>query len=80
MSVYQSAALTEQQKVRLSQCCLCFELIFLKKKKKNSFQELLLQDIKINAVVGSKGRKVGPSISKKIYHVFTDEDGTIKVN
>jgi hypothetical protein len=40
----------------------------------------MLQDIKIGSAVTSKDRRVGPALSKKIYHVFTDDDGTHKVS
>jgi hypothetical protein len=43
-------------------------------------QELLLQDIKVGSATTSKDRRVGPALSKRIYLVFTDEDGSQKVN
>jgi hypothetical protein len=43
-------------------------------------QELLLQDIKVGSATSSKDRRVGPALSKRIYLVFTDEDGSQKVN
>jgi hypothetical protein len=41
---------------------------------------LLLQDIKVGSATSSKDRRVGPALSKRIYLVFTDEDGSQKVN
>lgn len=47
---------------------------------KEQDKELLLQDIKVGSATTSKDRRVGPALSKRIYLVFTDEDGSQKVN
>jgi len=39
-------------------------------------KRLLLADIKVQNLNGTSTRRVGPSISEKIYRIFTETDGT----
>jgi len=43
-------------------------------------KELILANVKIDNPYGNRTRNVGPSLSTKIYHFFTCEDGDQVVN
>ena len=40
----------------------------------------LLADIRMEGFNGGPGRKIGPAISEKIYRVFVETNGAVKIN